>query len=175
MLKQLLDHCSKFNLHPDFQSSYIQNDSMKTSLLKIVSNIVWGIKNQDITTVVILDLSAAFDTVDHDILLTLLKNHFGIDGEVIKWFENYLRLRYFKVCINGHYTSSKELKFSLPQGSCSGANVFTCYCALITDVIPDTFTINGFADDHSIGKEYKASNRNQYIRTKEELEITVTN
>ena len=58
---------------------------METSLLKMVSDILWGMENQEITTV-ILDLSAAFDMVDHDIL-TVLKNHFGIDGEALKWFE----------------------------------------------------------------------------------------
>ena len=160
MLKQLLDNCSKFNLLSDFQSVYRQNHRMETSLLKIVKDILWRMENQEITSVVTLDISAAFDTVDHDIFLTMLKNHFGIDGEVIKVFENYLRPRYFKVCIDGHYVSSKELKFSICQVSCSGANIFTDYCALITDIIPDTITFNGFVDDHSIRKKYKTSNKN---------------
>ena len=60
------------------------------SLLKMANDILWGMENQEITTVVILDLSAAFDTVNHDILLTVLKNHFGIDEGAIKWFENYI-------------------------------------------------------------------------------------
>ena len=124
---------------------------------------------------VISYLSAAFNTVNHDILLTVLENHFGLDGEAIKWFENYLRPRYFKACINSHYPSSKDLKFSVPQGSCSGANIFTCYCALITDIIPDNITKNGFTDGHSIRKKCKASDKNQEIRTKEDLETTVTN
>ena len=124
--------------------------------------------NQETTTMVILDISAAFDMISHDVL-TVFKNHFGIDGKVIKWYENYLRPRYFKLCINDYYLSSKELKFSTPQRPCSGANIFTCYCALITDVIPDTITINGFADDHLIRKKYKASNRDQENRTKENL------
>ena len=175
MLKQLLDHCSKFNLLSDSQSAYRQNDSKETSLLKMVSDIQWGMENQEITTIIILDLSAAFDTVDHDILLTVLKTHFGIGGEVIKWFENYLRLRYFKIYINGHCSSSKELKFSISQGSCSETNIFTCYCALIADTTPDSITINGFADDQSIGKNYTATDKNQEIRTKEKLETTVTN
>ena len=95
--------------------------------------------------------------------------------KAIKWLANYLRRRYFKICIEGHYSSSKELKVSVPQGSCSGANIFTCCSALITDIIADTITINGFVDDHLIRKKYKASTRDQEIRTKEELETTVTN
>ena len=62
----------------------------------MVNDILWGMENQEITTVVILDLSAAFDTVKHYILLTVLKNNFGIDGEAIKWFENYFIPRSFK-------------------------------------------------------------------------------
>ena len=58
---------------------------METSLLKMVNDILWGMENQEITT----DLSTAFDTANHDILLTVHKIHLAIDGEVIKWFENY--------------------------------------------------------------------------------------
>ena len=141
----------------------------------MVNDILRGMENQEITAVVILNLYPTFDKVNHDILLTVLKNHFGIDGEVIKWFENYLRSRCFKVCIADRYSSSKELKFSIPQGSCSGANVFTFYCPLITDIIPGTIIINGFAADHSTRKKYKGSNGNQEIRTKEEPKTTVTN
>ena len=79
----------------------------------MVNDILWGMKNQEITTVVILDLSTAIDMVSHDVL-TVLKNHFGIDGKAITWFENYLRPRYFKVCIDGHYSSSKGLNISIP-------------------------------------------------------------
>ena len=67
MLKQLLDHCSKFNLLPEFQSAYRQNNTMVTSLLKMVNDKLCGMENQEITRVVILVLSAAFDTADHDI------------------------------------------------------------------------------------------------------------
>ena len=112
--------------------------------------------------------------VNHEVLLPVLSNHFGIDGKAIKWFEN-LGPGILKYCINGHYSSSKELKFSIHQGSCSGASVFTCYCALITDIIPNTITISRFADDHLIRKKYRASHRNQEIRTNEELETTGKN
>ena len=56
---------------------------METSLLKIVSDIIWEMENQKITTVVILHLYTAFDMVNHDVLLTVFKNHFAIDGKVI--------------------------------------------------------------------------------------------
>ena len=75
----------------------------------------------------ILDLSAAFNTVDHSILLRIFKKTIGFCDQARKWFDMYLQPRWFKVCINGNYSESMELKFSMPQGSCSGANLFSCY------------------------------------------------
>ena len=72
MLKQLMQHCERYNLLPDFQSAYRRNYSTETSLIKMVNDILWGMEKQEITMVIILDLSAAFDTVDHDVLLAIL-------------------------------------------------------------------------------------------------------
>ena len=123
---------------------------METSLLNITNEILWEMENQEITTMLILDLSMTFDTVDHDILLTIMEQIFGFKEKALKWFDDFLRPRYFKVCIDGRYSESKKLTFNIPQGSCSGANLFSCYCLLITTAIPNSLDINGFADDHSI-------------------------
>ena len=56
----------------------------------MVTDILWNFKRQNITTVVILDLFAAFDTVDHNVLLTVLKDHFGFCDNALSWFETYL-------------------------------------------------------------------------------------
>ena len=67
MLKQLLDHYSKFNLLPDFQLADRQYYSKETNLLKMVNDIIWAMEIQEITTVVILDLSAAIYMVNHNV------------------------------------------------------------------------------------------------------------
>ena len=72
ILKQPMGHCNRNNLLPDFQSAYRKHYSTKTSLLKIVSDILWNFERQNLTTVVIFDLSATFDTIDHDVLLMVL-------------------------------------------------------------------------------------------------------
>ena len=77
MLDQLLDHCNNNNLLPDFQSGYCQYYSTETSLININNDILWGMKNQEVTMMLILDLSAAFDTVDHSILLKILHKSYG--------------------------------------------------------------------------------------------------
>ena len=70
-----------------------------------------------------IDLSAAFDTVDHNILLKILDNQFGVIDTALRWFNNYLRPRSFKVHIGNEYLESQKLSFGVP---CSGVNFFTC-------------------------------------------------
>ena len=77
-------------------------------------------ENKLITAATVMDLSAAFDTVTHELLLTVLREQFGINDVTINWYENYLKPRHFKVCINGKYSAQKTMDFSVPQGSTQG-------------------------------------------------------
>ena len=97
---QVVDHCFSIRKYPKHQSACLKNRSCETTLLYLVNNILWSMEAKNIVVVVAMDLSAAFDTVDHDILLQLLENRYGISGNVIKWFDSYLRPRSFKVNIN---------------------------------------------------------------------------
>ena len=63
MLLQLSKHCNKYQLQPDYQSAYREHYSCETSILKISNDILWGMEAQSITSLVALDLSAAFNTV----------------------------------------------------------------------------------------------------------------
>ena len=72
MLQQLLDHCTQQDLIPVSQSAYRKNYSTETSLIKMTNDILLGFENQNITSIVILDLLAGFDIVDH-VLLTYFK------------------------------------------------------------------------------------------------------
>ena len=125
--------------------------------------------------VVILDLSAAFDTVDHDILLSILNKQFGICGKALEWFNRYLQLRLFKVKIGKDYSQPQQLHFSVPQGSWSGANVFTCYCSLIDQIVHKNITLNRFADDHSLRKSFPAGKGAQVQQAKHRMELTFSN
>ena len=122
-------------------------------------------EKQKITMFFILDLLAAFDTVDHNILLNILHNHYGIKDKSLQWIDNYLQPWTFKVW-------PEQLHFSVPQGSCSGANIFTCYSALTDKVVLEDIIINEFANDHSLRKSFPASDRQKEKCTKEKLKAT---
>ena len=174
MLEQLLKHCKIHNLLPDFQSAYWKHYSTETSLIRLTNDILWSMEREHITSLAILDLSAAFNTVDHGILLQILKQKFGFYDKALKWFQNHLRPQSFRVNINGKYSKLKDLEFSVQQGSCSGANLFTCYCSLITDSMPSSMTLSGFADDHSIRKSFPAKCHAAEINTVSTMENTFT-
>ena len=112
--------------------------------------------------------------MNHDILLHILEQKFGFCGKALKWFQKYLRPRSFRVSINGKYLTPKNLEFSVPQGSCSGANLFTCYCPPITYSIPPCMTLSGFADDHSIRGSFLARFPTAEKRTISTMEDTPT-
>ena len=65
MLLQVSQHCEEHQLQPDYQSAYREHYSCGTVILKISNDILWGMEAQSITSLVALDLSAAFDTVNH--------------------------------------------------------------------------------------------------------------
>ena len=87
---QLIDHMSTNDLHMPLQSAYKQNHSTESALLKVKNDILLNMEAQKVTLLVLLDLSAAFDTVRHDTLLNRLKSRFGVDGKALEWFASYL-------------------------------------------------------------------------------------
>ena len=104
-----------------------------------------------------------------------MERTFGFKEKALKWLNNYIRQRYFKVCIDDKYSESKNLTFSMHQESCRGTNLFSCYCSLITTAIPNSHDIYGFADDQSIRTKYKASDTTRAWEAKKMLENTLDN
>src|SRR5258706_626302 len=88
--RQLLAHLNSAGLLPRLQSAYRINHSTETAVLKVLSDILLAIDEGDMSALVLLDLSAAFDTVDHEILLRRLESTYQVVGTVHLWFESYL-------------------------------------------------------------------------------------
>ena len=84
-LEQITEYCESNNLLPSHQSAYRKGYSCETMLLKLTDLILNGMENKLISTVIACDLSAAFDTVNHQILLKTFENYYGISGSVLNW------------------------------------------------------------------------------------------
>ena len=127
-LNQLSKHCNTHNLLPKYQSAYRRFHSCETSLLKLVNGALWAMENKQITAMLIMDLSVAFNTVNQDVLLDVLHRNFGINNTALKWYTNFLKPRKSRVCIDGSYSSEKIMDFGLPQGSTQGAFLVQLLC-----------------------------------------------
>ena len=89
-VSQLMSHLNRHNLFSSFQSAYQPCHSTATALLKVVNDLLLAMNDGKLSVLVLLDLSAAFDTIDHDILLHRLQHVFGIQGTVLSWFRFHL-------------------------------------------------------------------------------------
>ena len=99
---------------------------------------------QEVTLFVLVDLSAAFDTVDHNIL----ESDFGICGDVLKWFRSYLTGRVQRVIVNQQSSKTFNLNYGVPQGSCLGPVLFLLYASRLFKVVKKHLpSVHGYADD----------------------------
>ena len=167
---QLKDHCNSNCFNSDFQSAYKEGFSCEALLFKLVNDFLWSMENQEVSTLVMIDLSAAFDTVDHDIFIKLMENIFGLTGTPLKWIEEYLRPRHFKVCITETYLTNRDLHFSVPQGSINGPALFNFYSSTIINSIDSDINVYAFADDHALCKSFNPNNKAQQHQIKTKLE-----
>ena len=94
VLRKLLSHLQENNLSNPFQSAYRAGHSTETVLLRVVNDILSAVDNDNISVLLVLDLSTAFDTTDHQILLSHLNSVFGIQSTALQWFHSYLETFY---------------------------------------------------------------------------------
>ena len=172
-LVQFNDHCTKYHLYPDYQSAYRQYHSCETALLKITDDILWNMEVQQVTAMACIDLSAAFDTVDHAILLDVLRVKFGISDSALDWFASYLCPRDFMVNVGESYSSKKQLTFSVPQGSCAGPSLYSVYASTMSEIVPHNLEIHGYADDHAIKTSYKSGVQSEELIARTTMEETM--
>ena len=121
------EHITSNNLHEPYQSAYKRAHSTETALIKVSNDIIQALDKGSAVVLVMLDLSAAFDTIDHSTLLKRMEHEFGINGAALEWFNSYLSARFQSVSINDQYSSPAELKYGVPQGSVLGPKLFTMY------------------------------------------------
>ena len=182
---------------PDYQSAYQANYSRETAIVKIMDDILWSMENQEVVPLIAINLSAAFDTVDHDLLLAVLRKKFGMDQVALKWFRSYLRQQQFRVHVGDKKSAPIDLPFSVPQGSCAGPILYSAYASTLREVIQNPLLqpkgttnqilapqsdsnwqlssgrpidLHGFADDHAYKKGFPGNLKESEIKTIKDLE-----
>ena len=133
--KRLNAHIEEQLLSNHVQSAYKCFHSTKAALLKIHNDVICNMDKGKVTALTILDLSAAFDTIDQSTLLERLHGHFGISGTVFHWFKSYISNRHQRVHIDGSLSCPQDLHFGVPQGSVLGSFLFCLYPTSISQII----------------------------------------
>ena len=107
---------------------------METALLKVRTDLLAAIDHKEVAGLILLDLSAAFNTVDHQLLLNHLRFRFSMEGKCLEWIESYYTGRNQQVVIELHHSSPKQLAQGVPQGSVLGPILFTLYMSPLGDI-----------------------------------------
>ena len=133
--RQLNSYLTSSNLLPSLQSGFRAGHSTETAVLRVLSHLLEAVDGGDVAALVLLDLSAAFDTVDHSILCKRLQLTFSLDGQVLAWFRCYLHGR--SQCVRrGMFKSvSVLLVCGVPQGSVLSEILFILYTAELIGLI----------------------------------------
>ena len=163
---RLSEHLELNKLSNSYQSAYKKLHSTESALLKVENDILMNMEKGQVTALVLLDLSAAFDTIDHKILLQRLTAWFGISGEALHWFYSYLKDRSQKVKIKTFFSSSIPLHFGVPQGSVLGPLLFTLYTSPLSKVISDSNVSHHlYADDTQLYISFSTNNAAESLDT----------
>ena len=125
--QQINCHISDNGLSNMLQSAYKSGHSTETALLTIHDDIAFNMSQGRVTSLTLLDLSAAFDTIDHKSLLRRLSKWFGLSGGVLGWFRSYLDSRKQAVKVGGVVSDDRVLTAGVPQGSVLGPLLFSLY------------------------------------------------
>jgi hypothetical protein len=145
---RLSNHTSKHNLLPVFQSSYRPFHSTETAVICVVDSMLKAMDQGHVGALMLQDLSAAFDTVDHQILHDVMRRRFGVCGSALDWLADFLKDRTQTVRVGGSESAVSKLNFGVPQGSVNGPKRFIEYAEDITcQLVKLNLIYHLFADD----------------------------
>ena len=132
---QQLQHFMEENrIYGIYQSAYRPHHSAETALVRIHNDIAQTIDSRRSVLLVLLDLSAAFDTINHNTLLRRLSGY-GLSGDVLAWLTSYLHNRTCVVCVKSGVTEVETITTGVPQGTVLGPLLFNAHIAPLTTLL----------------------------------------
>ena len=157
-------HIKNNHLSNPLQSAYRKHHSTESSLLKVHNDIIISMDKGEVTALILLDLSAAFGTIDQATLTDRLSDWYGISGQAQIWFSTYLQNRHQSVKITDTFSDKVTLSYEVPQGSVLGPVLFTLYTTPLGAII-SSFDINHhlYADDTQIYMSLSVSNAKESL------------
>ena len=158
---QIVAYLQKYSLLDPYQSAYKKNHSTNTALLKITDDILDAIDDSEITLLIFLDFSKAFDTVNHKILIEKLKI-LGFQNDTCDWINSYLCNRYQMVVVGEEKSDWIQIENGVPQGSILGPLLFTILVSDMRRHIWDG-SYHQYADDTDLLFETNIDNVNETI------------
>uniref|UniRef100_A0A8C2EP51 Reverse transcriptase domain-containing protein n=1 Tax=Cyprinus carpio TaxID=7962 RepID=A0A8C2EP51_CYPCA len=157
----LLAFLEKHNILEVFQSGFKTLHSTETALLRVFNDIFLATDSGDCVILVLLDLTAAFDTVDHEILISHLRQRVGISGIALEWFRSYLADQTFCVSLGDSVSFSAPLLCGVPQGSVLGPLLFSLYLLPLGSILrKNGISFHCYADDSLLYVRLKKKNDN---------------
>jgi hypothetical protein len=148
MYNRLIDFLDKYKILYELQFGFRKGRSTEQALITLVDKVSSAIDSGDFVVGIFLDFSKAFDTVNHDILISKLE-HYGIRGTALNWLKDYLNNRYQYVTVNSAISDTKIVKCGVPQGSILGPLLFLIYINDLYNVVSYSVPLL-FADDTNL-------------------------
>jgi len=168
---RFVDHAESQNLFPSRQSAYRRHHSTETAVVSVLNDVIQSTDAGRVVALVLLDLSAAFDTVDHTTLFDVLHCRFAVDGVALDWFRSYLTGRTQTEFANGTESEPIYLLCGVPQGSVLGPQEFISYIEKVADILQsNSLSYHLFADDMQM---YKSVQLEDIDSTRQQLALGV--